>query len=104
MEKKKLDNVSELYSGPGPKLVTELTKLMSELKFDYYHEKLDSYGLYLYGVVLKRLDLIEEARQALMESVRLEPLHWGAWLELVNLIPDRQRVSTMRILFYSTIF
>lgn len=97
LEKKKLDNVSELYSGPGPRLVSELSRLCTELRADYLRNNLDSYSLYLYGVVLKRLDLLDDARRVLVESITLEPMHWGAWLELTNLITDRVKLRTLEL-------
>ena len=46
-----------------------------------------------YGVVLKKLDLLKEALEMLVEAVNYEPLHWGAWLELAVLIPDKETVG-----------
>ena len=54
-------------------------------------QKLDGYCLYLYGVVLKKLQLPALARQMLLESLHMEPCHWGAWMELANLCADRYR-------------
>lgn len=48
---------------------------------------------YRYGVILKKLDLTNEAVNVLVEAVQAEPLHWGAWLELSLLINDRDMVS-----------
>lgn len=49
--------------------------------------------LYRYGIVLKKLDLLKEGLEMLVEAVNYEPLHWGAWLELAVLIPDKETVS-----------
>ena len=46
------------------------------------YQLLDGYCLYLYGIVLKRLNLNDDARDVLVEAIRAEPCHWGAWLEL----------------------
>ncbi|CAH1396838.1 unnamed protein product [Nezara viridula] len=97
LERKKIDNLNELFAGPDPKLVSELQRLCTELRADYLRGNLDAFCLYLYGVVLKRLDLLDEARQVLSESVTLEPLHWGAWLELVNLITDRAKLRSLSL-------
>lgn len=48
-----------------------------------------------YGVVLKKLDLLREAVEVFVDAVNTEPLHWGAWLELVNLIKDKETVSSL---------
>ena len=57
--------------------------------------KLDGYGQYLYGVVLKKLDLMEEASAALLKAVGETPLHWGAWLELSSLVDDKDALKSL---------
>merc|ERR1719431_705730 len=56
---------------------------------------LDGYGQYLYGVVLKKLDLTSEATAALLKAVEATPLHWGAWLELSALVNDRDALKAL---------
>ena len=46
-----------------------------------------------YGIVLKKLDLREDALEVMQESVNKEPLHWGSWLELSSLCSDKETVS-----------
>lgn len=46
-----------------------------------------------YGVVLRKLDLVKEAIDVFVEATHVLPLHWGAWLELCNLITDKEMVS-----------
>ena len=48
--------------------------------------------IYRYGVILKKLDLVREALDVLVEAVQKEPLHWGAWQELSLLIPEKEMV------------
>lgn len=55
---------------------------------------MDAWLLWLYGVVLKRLDLTRQAVEVLCQALHLQPLHWGAWLELAALITDREMVSS----------
>ena len=45
-----------------------------------------------YGVVLKKLDLLTEATEILVEAITKEPLHWGAWMELTLLITGKDMV------------
>ena len=45
-----------------------------------------------YGIVLKKLDLREDALEVMQEAVNKEPLHWGAWLELSSLCIDKEIV------------
>ena len=46
-----------------------------------------------YGVILKKLDILKEAVEVLVEAVQAEPLHWGAWKELSLLISDKDMVG-----------
>lgn len=77
---------------PDPRQNSKLQSLLTELRAEYLNWKLDCYMLYLYGVVLKKRDLHNEAIQVLVEAIHKEPLHWGAWIELAMLIPDRAKV------------
>lgn len=43
-------------------------------------------------MVLKKLDLMKDAVEILTESLRMEPMHWGTWQELVPLVTDRDVV------------
>ena len=43
--------------------------------------------------MLKKLDLLVEAVEVLLESLSKEPLHWGTWQELVPLVTDRDMVG-----------
>lgn len=93
MERKKIDNLTELFSGPEPKTSGDLQQLCKELRALHVNKSMDPFCMYLFGVVLKRLDLLDDARAVLVEAVALEPLHWGAWLELSMLVTDRAKVS-----------
>jgi len=46
-----------------------------------------------YGVVLKKLDLMKDAVEILSESLKMVPMHWGTWQELVPLVTDRDMVG-----------
>ncbi|KAF6201127.1 hypothetical protein GE061_005574 [Apolygus lucorum] len=97
MERKKIDNLTELFSGPEPKTSGELQQLCKELRELHVKRSMDPYSMYLFGVVLKRLDLLDEARSVLAEAVALEPLHWGAWLELSMLVTDRAKARLLSL-------
>lgn len=56
---------------------------------------MDAWLLWLYGVVLKRLDLTQQAVEVLCQALYLQPMHWGAWLELAALITDREMVCIL---------
>ncbi|KAB7494845.1 Cell division cycle protein 23-like protein [Armadillidium nasatum] len=58
---------------------------------------LDAYQLWLYGAVLKHLDLRKQAAEILCESIALCPSHWGAWLELASLITDKEMMDNLKL-------
>ncbi len=62
--------------------------------------KWDGYLCYLYGLVLRKLDL-PSAPQALQEAVNLNPLNWAAWLELANLVKNSEMVHFILSLTYT---
>ncbi|MGH0130234.1 UNVERIFIED_CONTAM: hypothetical protein FKN15_066949 [Acipenser sinensis] len=48
-----------------------------------------------YGVVLRKLDLLKEAIDVFVEATHCLPLHWGAWLELCNLVENKEMLKSM---------
>ncbi|XP_047471671.1 cell division cycle protein 23 homolog [Penaeus chinensis] len=80
-------------------LHTELSKMYNQHSSapESSEGEMDAWLLWLYGVVLKRLDLTRQAVEVLCQALHLEPLHWGAWLELAALITDREMLSTLKL-------
>lgn len=66
----------------------DLSELMSVLNENYNHKKMDGFEMYLYAIILKKLDLTQLAVTVFLECVHLVPYLWGAWLELAPLIED----------------
>ncbi|XP_024887828.1 cell division cycle protein 23 homolog isoform X1 [Temnothorax curvispinosus] len=92
-EKKKIDDMTDVP--PDPLKNETLKYLNDDLKADHRASKLDGYGLYLFGVTLKKLQLTKDAIDVLVESIHKEPMHWGAWLELAALITDREKLESL---------
>ncbi|KAH0506119.1 Cell division cycle protein 23-like protein [Microtus ochrogaster] len=74
-----------------------LRELRVELSRKHQARGLDGFGLYLYGVVLRKLDLVKEAIDVFVEATHVLPLHWGAWLELCNLITDKEMLKFLSL-------
>ncbi|KAL8615435.1 hypothetical protein ACOMHN_036255 [Nucella lapillus] len=89
-ETRRLDNTSDSISGQVSHDNTKLRNMKTELSGKHQQRELDGFGLYLYGVVLKKLDLTKMAVDVLVEAVTKQPLHWGAWQELASLVTDRE--------------
>lgn len=96
-EKKRLDNLTDTSHMNQTGCVKELGELLTILKGKYSQRSMDAYLLYLYGVVLKKLDLNDLAITVLLESVTAEPVLWSSWLELVPLISDRDKLANLNL-------
>lgn len=48
----------------------------------------DPYLLWLTAVMLKKIDRCDEAVDLLVRAIRIQPCHWGAWIELSTLIKN----------------
>jgi len=56
----------------------------------------DGYLCYLYGIVLRKLEL-PHALQVLQDAVNLNPLNWAAWFELANLVKNSEMLSQLKL-------
>ncbi|KAL0132742.1 hypothetical protein PUN28_000464 [Cardiocondyla obscurior] len=92
-EKKKIDDMTDVP--PDPVKNETLKYLCTDLRLDHLALRLDGYGLYLFGVTLKKLQLTKEAIDVLVESIHKEPMHWGAWLELAALITGKEKLESL---------
>ena len=68
-----------------------LLQLMEELEVSYTQNKLDAFGLYVYGLVLKEAQLetlacVRPAYALLVESILQFPYNWSAWLDLAQVL------------------
>lgn len=97
IEKRKLDNMTDANCPPDPAKNDELNDLCTEFKNDFYEDKLDAYCMYLYGVILKKLDLNSLAVDAYLKAVKEEPILWCAWYELGKLMPDKNKIFSIQL-------
>lgn len=96
-EKKRLDDLTDTVVSPDSAQLAQLRQLRTELHQLERTDQLDAYGLYVYGIVLRKLSLPELAVPVLCSSVRREPGHWGAWLELSCLVTSRDRLAALEL-------
>jgi len=97
-EKRKVDDAVDSVGSQDRLSDKHLRALRVELSRRHKAGELDGYCLYIYGVVLKKLDLTDhEAVNVLVEAVNAEPLHWGAWLELSLLVTDREMLNNLSV-------
>ncbi|XP_073241538.1 cell division cycle protein 23 homolog isoform X2 [Porites lutea] len=94
-EKHKNDDMLDILGPQEPVANKALTSLRAELCGK--HRELDGFCLYLYGIVLKKLDLTEDALKVMQEAVNKEPLHWGAWLELSSLCTEKEILQSLSL-------
>ncbi|TKY67885.1 Anaphase-promoting complex subunit 8 [Spatholobus suberectus] len=86
-EKRKEEEMIELEGplGKSDAVNRELVSLERELSTLRKNGKIDPFGLYLYGLVLKQKGSENLARTILVESLNSYPWNWNAWTELQSL-------------------
>merc|ERR1719334_454241 len=94
-EKKRLDDLTDTVVSPDCAQLAQLRQLRTELEQLEASDQLDAYGLYVYGVVLRKLSLPDLAMPVLCASIKAEPGHWGAWLELSCLVTSRDKLAQL---------
>merc|ERR1719481_1982085 len=96
-EKKRLDDLTDTVVSPDCAQLAQLRQLRTELEQLEASDQLDAYGLYVYGVVLRKLSLCALAVPVLCSAIALEPGHWGAWLELSCLVTSRDKLAALQL-------
>lgn len=96
-EKKRLDNMTDKANLTESGHTRDLSDLMVTLRNLYSKRKLDGYCLYLYGIVLKKLDLKDLAATVLIESINAVPTLWCSYLELIPLLTDKDEIYSVNI-------
>ena len=94
-EKKNSDNSIDTPTSTDNCSIEHLLILRTELNQKYKSNQLDGYCLYLYAVVLKKLDLFKHAIDVFVESIHRVPTNWSAWLELSMLITDKDMLNSL---------
>jgi len=113
-ERKKEEEIAELVDPLERTRVTNgnLTQLQSELFILYHTQKLDAFGTYVYGMVLKevqksQINTLSDAMKSLsmndlkslseetdmvhailVDSLQQYPCNWSAWLDLASVCVD----------------
>ncbi|KAJ3163088.1 Anaphase-promoting complex subunit 23 [Geranomyces michiganensis] len=70
-----------------------LHEILSELKTR--ENDLDSYCLYLLGVVYMRLTVMAKARTALLQSLQKNPYNWSAWEALAKIPANAEEAAAL---------
>lgn len=95
LEKRRLDSTTDQSNLNDSGHVKDLADLLATLRAEYSRGRLDGYGMYLYGVILKALNLNQAAHQVLVQSIRLAPMLWSSYVELAPLITEKEKLQTM---------
>ncbi|CDY58069.1 BnaAnng14940D [Brassica napus] len=98
-EKRKEEEMIELEGplGKSDAINRELVSLERELSALKRTGAIDSFGLYLYGVVLKEKGNESLARASLVESVNSYPWNWSAWSELQSLCTSIEILNSLNL-------
>lgn len=96
-EKRRLNNMTDMANLSESGQSRDQTDLLMILKRLYGQRKLDGYGLYLYGIVLKKLDLKEMAVTVLVEAINAAPMLWAAYIELTPLLTNKEHLQSLNL-------
>eukprot|EP01112_Ceratiomyxa_fruticulosa_P015789 TRINITY_DN4698_c0_g1_i2.p1 TRINITY_DN4698_c0_g1~~TRINITY_DN4698_c0_g1_i2.p1 ORF type:complete len:580 (+),score=95.14 TRINITY_DN4698_c0_g1_i2:51-1742(+) len=100
-EKRKEEEVAENKNQPRA-VNAELKSIMQELQPFCFPQSNnsnippDGLCLWLYALVLKALNMLQQAREMFLNSVVLYPLNWSAWLDLSTLCTDIETLSNLK--------
>ncbi|RWS27271.1 cell division cycle protein 23-like protein [Leptotrombidium deliense] len=102
-EKKRLDLMSEMNANTSSISSTDTSiNLFNELRNELQNlhddgELEDGFILYVYAIVLLKLDLNNDAQKILEKSVRLEPLNWASWHQLALIVDDKTQLDSLQL-------
>lgn len=90
-------NKSAKRTNATKKIKVNTSSILHTCTADYKEIRIkreDPYLLWLTAVMLKKIDRCDEAIELLVKAIRLQPCHWGAWIELSTLVKDIKMVIT----------
>lgn len=96
-KKRQQESVTDNSNLSDSLLVKDMSDLLASLKYEYSQGKLDGYGLYLYGVVLKNVGLDDMATHVLVESIQETPMLWCSYTELSPLISEKEKLLALNL-------
>lgn len=108
-EKKRLDiqadssPTSQLTSNVSSSTINSSLDLLTELRNELSEKHAsgdicnDSHILYVYAIVLLKLDLNQEAIKLLAESVNADGTNWASWNQLAAIIEDEQSLESLEL-------
>uniref|UniRef100_A0A1B0FIR9 Cyclosome subunit 8 n=1 Tax=Glossina morsitans morsitans TaxID=37546 RepID=A0A1B0FIR9_GLOMM len=95
VEKRRLDSTTDQSNLNDSGHFKDLGEILVTLRAEHSRNKLDGYGMYLYGVVLKALNLNQAAQQIFVQSIRLVPMLWSSYVELAPLIEEKEKLQAL---------
>ncbi|KAM0018858.1 putative tetratricopeptide-like helical domain superfamily [Helianthus debilis subsp. tardiflorus] len=98
-EKRKEEETIELEGSLGKSntVNSEIVSIERDLAAVRKNGSIDSFGLYLYGLVLKAKGNENLARTILVESVNAYPWNWTAWLTLQSLCTTIDTLNSLKL-------
>lgn len=96
-EKRRIDNLTDRGNLVESGQYIDLADLKDTLYKLHAKRKLDGYCLYLYGLVLKKLDVEELAEEVLIESINAVPTLWCSYAELAPLLNETSKIYSIKL-------
>lgn len=96
-QKRHQESVTDNSNLSDSSFVNDMSDLFASLKCEYNQGKLDGYGLYLYGVILKNIGLNDLAIHTFVESIQETPMLWSSYVELALLMTEKEKMLTLNL-------
>lgn len=95
-EKRKEEELQEL-KGQCPVVNVELKSLEKGLAAAYNTQSLDSFGMFLYGLVLTERAVPDSARAVLVAACNAYPWNWAAWSALTQVCLEPEHLHRLAV-------
>lgn len=97
VERRRAEDAPDPLTAPTRLKHPQLAELRAQLQPAAEADGADGFLWYLYGAVLRRLELRAAATEALSTALQRQPLLWQAWLELAALVTDREMLARLQL-------
>lgn len=101
----------ESVSNTIKQVLQKINDVLVDLERDMKKFKSDSWILTVYSQFLLKLNKIDQAREHLLNAIKLEPLNWPAWDQLSALVTDKNHLKSLdlpsnwsRWFFYGSVY
>lgn len=94
-EKKRIDLMNEVTLNLPAKAHSKYNELRDSIERNMRNRDPDGWLLYVYGLILGKFRLRDQALKILEKSINLTPINWSAWFYLSTIINDKAQLDKL---------